>query len=214
MVPDVPAAPPLAECRSAHRGRAKRVVQLEIGEQAAVRSDLGTVELQVDPAVERDPNRLVGLTRRVRHSGPTPLPLSPLKYIPKSTLDAARMRLHMGSRRQRVSPECAWHVEPVCGAALPTQADRRCQAKRASPVRECAVEGRELRRSVAGGEVEGVGEVEARLEAVEGACGDRRMVERQLVEVDQAPQAFDDRRPRPPGSVTGAPIRSPGGRTW
>ena len=45
LVPDVPAAPPLAECRSAHRGQAKRVVQLAIGEQAAVRSDLGTVEL-------------------------------------------------------------------------------------------------------------------------------------------------------------------------
>jgi hypothetical protein len=29
-VPDVPAAPPLAECRSAHRGQAKHVVQLAI----------------------------------------------------------------------------------------------------------------------------------------------------------------------------------------
>ena len=72
MVPDVPAAPPLAECRSAHRGQAKRVVQLAIGEQAAVRSDPGTVELELDPAVEGNPKRLVRFTGRVRHSGPTP----------------------------------------------------------------------------------------------------------------------------------------------
>ena len=77
MVPDVPAAPPLAECRSAHRGQAKRVVQLAIGEQATVRGDPSTMEFQLDPAVEGDPKRrLFGFTRRIRHPGLTPSPLS------------------------------------------------------------------------------------------------------------------------------------------
>ena len=71
MVSDVPAAPPLAECQTAHRGQAKRVVQLAIGQQAAVRSDLGTLELEFDAAVEGNPERwLLGFTRRIRHNQP------------------------------------------------------------------------------------------------------------------------------------------------
>ena len=76
MVPDVPAAPPLAECRGGHRGQAKGVVQLAIGEQAAVRSDPCTVEFELDPAVEGNPKRLVRFTPRVRHSRPNLPPLS------------------------------------------------------------------------------------------------------------------------------------------
>ena len=45
-------APTLGKSRRGHRSQAKRVVQLAIGEQAAVRSDLSTVELELDPAVE------------------------------------------------------------------------------------------------------------------------------------------------------------------
>ena len=113
------------------------------------------------------------------------------------TLPLPRMSF-ISSFIQRVSPECAWLVEPVRGAALPTQADRRRQAEGARPARQCSVERHELGRGVAGGEVEGVREVEARLETVERPCGDRRVVERELVEVDQAPQAVGDRRPRHP----------------
>ena len=76
MVPDVPAAPPLAECRGGHRGQAKGIVQLAIGEQAAVGGDPRTVEFELDPAVEGDPKRLLPFTRRVRHPGPAPPPLS------------------------------------------------------------------------------------------------------------------------------------------
>ena len=68
-----------------------------------------------------------------------------------------------------------YSIYAVIGGAQPSEAAAACQ---------CAVECHELGRRAAGGEVQGVGEVEARLEAVEGACGDRRMVERQLVEVD------------------------------
>ena len=81
-VPDVPAAPPLGECRSGHRGQAEGVVQLAIGEQAAVRGDPRTVELQLDPAVEGDPKRrLLGFTRRVPtipHPSVVPNPLKAL----------------------------------------------------------------------------------------------------------------------------------------
>ena len=76
MVPDVPATPPLAECRGGHRGQAEGVVQLAVGEQAAVRGDPRTVELELDAAVEGDPKRLLRFTRRVRHPRPAPPPLS------------------------------------------------------------------------------------------------------------------------------------------
>ena len=69
--------PPLAELRGGHRGQAEGVVQLAIGEQPTVRGDPSTMEFQLDPAVEGDPERrLFAFTRRVRHSGLAPLPLS------------------------------------------------------------------------------------------------------------------------------------------
>ena len=71
MVPDVPAAPPLAECRSAHRGQIEHIVQLAIDEQSAVRGDPCPVELELDAAVEGDPERgILGFTRRIRHEQP------------------------------------------------------------------------------------------------------------------------------------------------
>ena len=68
---------PSASARRGHRGQAEGVVQLAIGEQPAVRGDPSTMEFQLDPAVEGDPERrLLGFTRRVRHSGLAPPPLS------------------------------------------------------------------------------------------------------------------------------------------
>ena len=65
---------PLAERRDGHRGQAKGVVQLAIGQQAAVGGDPRTVEFQLDPAVEGDPKRFLPFTRRVRH------PMSLIKF--------------------------------------------------------------------------------------------------------------------------------------
>jgi hypothetical protein len=71
MVPDVPAASPLRKGRCGQRGQAKGVVQLTIGEQTAVTGNPGTVELELDATVERDPERRwFGFTRRVRHPAP------------------------------------------------------------------------------------------------------------------------------------------------
>ena len=77
MVADVSATPPLAEHQARQRGQAEDVVQLAVREQTPIRGDLGTVELELDAAVEGDPERrLFAFTRRVRHSGFAPPPLS------------------------------------------------------------------------------------------------------------------------------------------
>ena len=84
-VANVLSAPTLAERRGGHRGQAEGVVQLAIGEQAAVRGDPSTMEFELDPAVEGDPKRwLLGFTRRVRHPGPAPSASIALKYLRKS----------------------------------------------------------------------------------------------------------------------------------
>jgi hypothetical protein len=46
------------------------VVQLAVGEEAAIAGDPSTVELELDPAVEGDAKRLFRFTRRVRHPAP------------------------------------------------------------------------------------------------------------------------------------------------
>jgi hypothetical protein len=57
-------------------GQPKRIVELAVGEQAAVRWDPGAVEFQLDPAVEIDPKRLrCRFTHRIRHDRtPSPIP--------------------------------------------------------------------------------------------------------------------------------------------
>jgi len=71
-VADVGSAPAFGQTRHPDRGQVESVVQLAVGEEAAVRGDLGAVELQLEPAVERDPQRgSFGFTRRVRHPAPT-----------------------------------------------------------------------------------------------------------------------------------------------
>jgi hypothetical protein len=69
-VPDVLPAPALGQGRHRRRGQAKGIVQLAIREQAGVGGDLGPVELELDAAVEGDPQRLLRFTRRVRHDQP------------------------------------------------------------------------------------------------------------------------------------------------
>jgi hypothetical protein len=59
-----------ARHRRGRRGQAEGVVQLAVGEQAGVGGDPGAVELELEAAVERDPQGFVGFTRRVRHPAP------------------------------------------------------------------------------------------------------------------------------------------------
>ena len=61
---------PLSENRGGRRGQAEDIVQLTVDEQAAIRGDPGTVKFELEPAVERDPQRLLRFTRRVRHPAP------------------------------------------------------------------------------------------------------------------------------------------------
>jgi hypothetical protein len=54
-VPDVLPAPALSEARGGQRGQAEDVVQLAVGEEAAVGGDPGAVEFELQAAVEPDP---------------------------------------------------------------------------------------------------------------------------------------------------------------
>jgi hypothetical protein len=56
-MPDVLAAPALGEGRGGRRGQAEGIVQLAVGEQAAIGGDPGAVELELEAAVEGDPER-------------------------------------------------------------------------------------------------------------------------------------------------------------
>ena len=72
------AAAAVEELRDRHVGEPERVIQLAVGEQAAVGCDPGAVEFELDPSVEGGPQRrLLGFIRRVpqdpTHSSPTTL---------------------------------------------------------------------------------------------------------------------------------------------
>ena len=70
-VANVLSAPALGEGRCGHRGQIEGIVQLAVGEQSAVGGDPRPVELELDAAVEGDPERwLLGFTRRIRHDQP------------------------------------------------------------------------------------------------------------------------------------------------
>ena len=64
-------SPALGESRGGRRGQVEGIVQLAVGQQARVGGDTGAVELELEAAVERDPQRFARFTRRVRH--PTPV---------------------------------------------------------------------------------------------------------------------------------------------
>jgi hypothetical protein len=74
---DVLAASTFGEGRGARCSQAEGVVQLAVGKQAGVGGNPDAVELELQATVEGDPQgRLFGFTRRVRHPGPAPPPLS------------------------------------------------------------------------------------------------------------------------------------------
>ena len=77
FVADIPATSTIAEHGCGEIRETKRAVQLTIRYQASVGRDAGTVELELDPAVEAQPQmRLLAFTLRVRHSTPALSPLS------------------------------------------------------------------------------------------------------------------------------------------
>jgi hypothetical protein len=78
LVARVPATALVEQFPDRHVGETKGVVELAVGEQPAIRSDPGAVEIELDPAVENGPQReLFGFTRCVSHDrdpslAPTP----------------------------------------------------------------------------------------------------------------------------------------------
>jgi hypothetical protein len=74
-VPNVLPAPAFGEGGCGRRGQAEGVVQFVVGEQAAVGGDPGAVELELEAAVEGDPQDLFRFTRRVHHPAPSNPPL-------------------------------------------------------------------------------------------------------------------------------------------
>jgi hypothetical protein len=72
-VVDVRPAPAFYEGRHTCPGQAEGVVQLAVREQAAIGGDPGPVELELEAAVEPDPQGFTGFTRRIRHAVPVRL---------------------------------------------------------------------------------------------------------------------------------------------
>jgi hypothetical protein len=55
-----------------HRAETESVVEFAVGQQSGIGSDPGAMELDLQPAVEIEPERAVDrFTRRVRHDCPT-----------------------------------------------------------------------------------------------------------------------------------------------
>jgi hypothetical protein len=70
-MPSVLAGAPVDQHPARDIAQPKHVVEFPIGKQTAVGGDPGTVELELDPAVEIDPKRLLlRFTHRVRHDRP------------------------------------------------------------------------------------------------------------------------------------------------
>ena len=66
QVARVLATPQVRQRRPAKIGQAKNIVQFPVGQEPSVRGNLAAVELQLQAAVEIDPQmRLSGFTRRV-----------------------------------------------------------------------------------------------------------------------------------------------------
>jgi hypothetical protein len=68
LVAHVLATAAVEELRDRYFGEPEGVIQLAVSEQTAIRGDLGSVEFELDPAVENGPQRqLFGFTRHVPH---------------------------------------------------------------------------------------------------------------------------------------------------
>ena len=77
LVAGVLATAAVEELRGRHVGEPEGIIELAVGEQPAVRGDLGAVEFELDPAVEGGPQRqLFGFTRHVPQDRPAHLTLT------------------------------------------------------------------------------------------------------------------------------------------
>ena len=68
----IPAGACIAEQITRHRAETERVVEPAVGQQSGIGSDPGAMELELQPAVEIEPQRALDrFTRRVRQDGST-----------------------------------------------------------------------------------------------------------------------------------------------
>jgi hypothetical protein len=78
------------------------VVQLAVGEQAGIGGDPGTPELDLDPAVEGDPERrLFDFTRRVRHPETRFAASVAMRSIYESAAEVIKVMPHPGNAGHR-----------------------------------------------------------------------------------------------------------------
>ena len=92
------AAAAIEELGDRDLGEPEGVVELTVGEQAAVGGDPGTVEFELDPAVESGPQRqLSGFTRRVPHDHAPSVVPSLLTALAKSGDNVTRHSTHPGN---------------------------------------------------------------------------------------------------------------------
>ena len=68
----IPAGACIGEQVTRHRAETESVVELAVGQQSGIGGDPGAMELELQPAVEIEPQRALDrFTRRVRHDGST-----------------------------------------------------------------------------------------------------------------------------------------------
>ena len=68
----VPAGACVGEHVARHRAETENIVEFAVGQQSGIGGDPGAMELELQPAVEIEPERAIDqFTRRVRHDGPT-----------------------------------------------------------------------------------------------------------------------------------------------
>ena len=73
----IPAGARIRQQVTRHRAETEGVVEFTVGQQSSIGGDLGAMELQLQPAVEIEPERALDrFTRRVRHDGSTRLRLT------------------------------------------------------------------------------------------------------------------------------------------
>ena len=111
----VPAAPAIGEYRCRHRGQAERTVQLTVGEQASIGGDARAGEVELDPAVEGDPQGrflLRGLSNGAEASSPLAKPcprFSPGRRQPRIGASLTMSSLTISSASASIhSPLSSW----------------------------------------------------------------------------------------------------------
>ena len=91
----VPAGACVGEHVARHRAETESVVEFAVGQQSGIGGDPGAMELELQPAVEIEPQRAIDrFTRRVRHDGSIAVQINILIIIPNLPQNHIKLPRH------------------------------------------------------------------------------------------------------------------------